>query len=120
MVLRDVDVALRRGERVHVAGPNGAGTSSLLRCLRGRVLGTAARLGVVPGGVLDAGATSPVELVVLDEPTNHLDLPAVEALQDALPGLDTALLLVTHDPALAVAATQVRSEVADGSVTRVW
>jgi ATPase subunit of ABC transporter with duplicated ATPase domains len=164
VLLRDVDVALRRDDRVHVAGANGAGKTTLLRALlaslpptaivgtlgqelapdgvpawldaldpelRGRVLGTAALLGVDPARVLDAAATSPGErrklalarllvepadVVVLDEPTNHLDLPAIEALQAALTGHHGTLLLVTHDAELADATTTRRWDVADGRV----
>src|SRR5205807_10552009 len=34
-VLRDVSLAVRRGERVAVIGPNGAGKTSLLNCVNG-------------------------------------------------------------------------------------
>ena len=48
--------------------------------------------------------------VVLDEPTNHLDLPTVERLAAALRAYPGALLLVTHDDALAEACTTARWE----------
>jgi ATPase subunit of ABC transporter with duplicated ATPase domains len=99
---------------------------------RGRVLGTLARLGVDPDRVLVSDRLSPGEarklalarllagdasLLVLDEPTNHLDLPSIEHLQDALASWPGALLLVTHDDALAAGATTEVWHVADGGVT---
>jgi ATPase subunit of ABC transporter with duplicated ATPase domains len=99
---------------------------------RGRVLGTAATLGVDPERVLATDAPSPGEarkvvlaglladdgigVLVLDEPTNHLDLPSIERLEDALARWGGALVLVTHDDALAAAVTTTRWHVADGAV----
>ncbi len=37
------------------------------------------------------------DILLLDEPTNHLDLPAIEWLENALSGLRSALVLVSHD-----------------------
>jgi ATPase subunit of ABC transporter with duplicated ATPase domains len=54
---------------------------------------------------------------VLDEPTNHLDLPSIERLEAALREWAGALLLVTHDDALAAAVTTTAWTVADGGVT---
>jgi ATPase subunit of ABC transporter with duplicated ATPase domains len=101
--------------------------------LRGRALGTAATLGVDPDRVLVTDAPSPgearkvvlarlladdgVSVLVLDEPTNHLDLPSIERLQDALSAWPGALVLVTHDDALAAGVTTSRWEVVDGAVT---
>jgi ATPase subunit of ABC transporter with duplicated ATPase domains len=165
--LRDVDVALQRGETVHLRGANGAGKTTLLRAVlaalaatsetvavlpqeledpatvlaqvraldpasRGRVLGVVARLGVDPERVLVTDAPSPGEarklvlaqllasdasVLVLDEPTNHLDLPSIERLETALRAWAGALLLVTHDDALAAAVTTTAWTVADGGVT---
>ncbi|GGI09118.1 hypothetical protein GCM10011354_32490 [Egicoccus halophilus] len=99
--------------------------------VRGRVLGTLATLGVDPDRVLVTDAPSPGEarklalagllsatasVLVLDEPTNHLDLPSIERLEAALAAWDGALVLVTHDEALAAAATTTTWEVADGRV----
>jgi ATPase subunit of ABC transporter with duplicated ATPase domains len=166
VLLRDVDVTLDRGARVHLAGANGAGKTTLLRALlaeferaqepvavlpqeladpdavlervrsldpprRGRLLGTLATLGVDPDRVLVSDALSPGEarkatlaaalleeasVLVLDEPTNHLDLPSIERLQEALAGWAGALLLVTHDDALAAATTTMRWTVIEGGV----
>lgn len=40
-------------------------------------------------------------MLLLDEPTHHLDLPARRRLQAALTDFPGAVLLVTHDAALA-------------------
>ncbi|MFA9429589.1 ATP-binding cassette domain-containing protein [Egicoccus sp. AB-alg2] len=166
VLLHDVDVALHRGERVHVAGSNGAGKTTLVTALlraldgtpervgrlsqeladpgaelaslraldndqRGRVLGTLATLGVDPDRVLVTDAPSPGEarklalarflagsasVLVLDEPTNHLDLPSIERLEAALADWGGALLLVTHDDALAAAVTTTTWQVGEGRV----
>jgi ATPase subunit of ABC transporter with duplicated ATPase domains len=165
--LSEVDVALHRGERVHLAGANGAGKTTLLRAVltaldatdevvayldqelddpagtlaavraldpaaRGRVLGTLATLGVDPERVLVTEDPSPGEarklalacllvadrasVLVLDEPTNHLDLPSIERLGEALSTWSGALLLVTHDDALATAVATTTWAVADRRV----
>ncbi len=85
---------------------------------RGGILSVVARLNSDPERLLDGSDVSPGELrklalaqgllrqpnlVVLDEPTNHLDLGSIEALQDMLAGFPGAVLVVTHDSALAAA-----------------
>ncbi len=37
------------------------------------------------------------DILLLDEPTNHLDLPAIEWLETELRGMDSALVLISHD-----------------------
>ncbi len=37
------------------------------------------------------------DILILDEPTNHLDLPAIEWLEAELSGIDSAIVLVSHD-----------------------
>ena len=37
------------------------------------------------------------DILLLDEPTNHLDIDAIEALQQTLISLESALVLVSHD-----------------------
>lgn len=98
---------------------------------RGRLLSLVAALGVDPDRLLASEAPSPGEarkvrmayglatgawLLVLDEPTNHLDLPAIERLEQALAAYPGALLLVTHDAALAEKLTGTTWHVEDGRV----
>ena len=95
---------------------------------RGRTLSLVAALGTDPERLLVSEAPSAGEVrklllaeglarrpwaVVLDEPTNHLDLPTVERLTAALRAYPGALLLATHDDALAVACTATRWEIED-------
>lgn len=97
----------------------------------GHLMQIVKRLGSSPERLLDSSTPSPGELrktllslglvrepwlIVLDEPTNHLDLPSIEALTNALIGCPCALLMVTHDEALAtaVATTEWRLKVNAG------
>jgi ATPase subunit of ABC transporter with duplicated ATPase domains len=99
---------------------------------RGRVLSILAGLGVHPDRLLASESPSPGEArklwlasglarevwaVVLDEPTNHLDLPSIERLEDTLAEYAGALLLVSHDDALARRVTTTRWAIEAGRVT---
>ena len=99
---------------------------------RGRTLSLVAALGTDPDRLLVSESPSPGEVrklllaeglarrpwaVVLDEPTNHLDLPTVERLAAALREYPGALLVVTHDDALAEACTKTRWHLAERRFT---
>ena len=90
-----------------------------------------AALGVDPERILASRSPSPGEArklklafglgtqvwaMVLDEPTNHLDIPAIERLEDALAEYPGALLMVTHDDALARRCTSIQWRIEDGRV----
>ena len=101
--------------------------------VRGRVLSLVAALGSDPERLLASEDPSPGEArklalafglgrhawaLVLDEPTNHLDLPAVEHLEEALAAYPGALLLVTHDEALASRVTRATWTISEGMLAR--
>jgi len=98
---------------------------------RGRVLQVVAALGLPPERLLDTPHPSPgesrklrlalglgrhVAALALDEPTNHLDLPSIERLERALAAFPGAILLVTHDDALARAVTTSTWRLSNGRV----
>src|SRR5260370_29438619 len=89
---------------------------------RGRVLSLVAALGVDPDRLLESASPSPGEArklamayglgrqvwaMVLDEPTSHLDVPAIERLEEALIEYPGAMVIVTHDDALARSGTSI-------------
>jgi len=118
-----------------LSADDGAALSDAIRALneddRARVLALVAALGVDPERILASGSPSPGEArklklafglgtqvwaMVLDEPTNHLDIPAIERLEDALAEYPGALVMVTHDDALAHRCTSIQWRIVDGSV----
>jgi ATPase subunit of ABC transporter with duplicated ATPase domains len=137
---RMLEASAGRAEQVFFLGQEvdpsrGAAILHRVRALpadaRGRTLSLVAALGTDPDRLLASGAPSAGEVrkvllaeglarrpwaVVLDEPTNHLDLPTVERLAAALRAYPGALLLVTHDDALAEACTTARWELEELSL----
>ena len=98
---------------------------------RGRVLTLVAALGIDPDRLLESAAPSPGEArklamayglgrqvwaMVLDEPTNHLDMPAIERLEEALVEYPGAMVIVTHDDALAKRCTSIEWRLDGGRV----
>jgi alpha-D-ribose 1-methylphosphonate 5-triphosphate synthase subunit PhnL len=89
-VLQGVTLALARGERVGLIGARGAGTTTLLHCLRG--------LRRPDAGVIDVAASARSELVLLDRGESAVDGEASRS---------STLLIAARDP-----------EVLDGMVDR--
>jgi ATPase subunit of ABC transporter with duplicated ATPase domains len=95
------------------------------------VLTLVAALGVDPDRLLESASPSPGEArklalayglgrqvwaMVLDEPTNHLDMPAIERLEEALVEYPGAMVIVTHDAALANRCTSIEWRLDGGRV----
>jgi ATPase subunit of ABC transporter with duplicated ATPase domains len=137
LLSRLLEASAARAERVfflgqEVGSDDGRAILERVRALpsdtRGRTLSLVAALGTDPDRLLASEAPSAGEVrklllaeglarrpwaAVLDEPTNHLDLPTVERLTAALRAYPGALLLVTHDDALADTCTTARWEIDD-------
>jgi ATP-binding cassette, subfamily F, member 3 len=59
---------------------------------------------------------APADILLLDEPTNHLDLDTTRWLEQYLAGLDSTVLLISHDRAFLEAVVDHVLHVEDGTV----
>jgi ATPase subunit of ABC transporter with duplicated ATPase domains len=106
-----------------------ASIAALDPATRGRLGQLAAALGLDPDLAVRSALPSPGEarklelalglarsawLLLLDEPTNHLDLPSIERIEAALADYPGALVLVSHDAALAERVTSERWTIGGG------
>lgn len=99
----------RRGRIFQVAAALGLEAEHVLRSQSAPSPGMARKL-MIARGLVDA-----VWMLVLDEPTNHLDAPSIDRLEAALRTYTGALVLVSHDEALARACTTSRLHILRGA-----
>ena len=92
VLLRDVDVALHRRQRVHVVGVNGAGKTSLITALLEVVTDTSEQVGLLPQELASPAAVV-AEVAALDPAERGRVLGTLAAL-----GVDPDRVLVTEDP----------------------
>jgi len=106
--LRDVDVALHRGERVHLTGPNGAGKTTLLRAVEAALARTDEVVAAMPQELVDPGEEL-ARVRALDPEIRGRVLGAVASL-----GVDPDQLLVTDAPSPGEARKLVLAELLVG------
>ncbi len=92
VLLRDVDVALHRGQRVHVDGANGAGKTSLITALLDVVTDTPEQVGLLPQELASPTAVV-AEVGALDPEQRGRVLGTLATL-----GVDPDRVLVTEAP----------------------
>ncbi len=90
--LRDVDVVLRRGDRVHLTGANGAGKTTLLRAVLDRLADTAEEVALLPQEL-----DSPLEPVAAARALDPIQRGRVLGTVATL-GVDPDRVLVTDAP----------------------
>jgi ATPase subunit of ABC transporter with duplicated ATPase domains len=110
ILFRDLSLTIRGGEHWCLLGPNGAGKSTLLQMMIGQQRPDAGK------AMLSAGQQKRVfiarlvacrpDLLVIDELEGNLAIDAIMLMEQALSQFTEALVMVTHDTALARAVGQ--------------
>lgn len=124
MILENIDLQIKEGERVGIVGPNGAGKTTLANMIVGKIEPTSGQLlwqrpGIsvgymqqytdctglketLSGGektkeVLKKILHSYNQVLLLDEPTNHLDSEGVKWLVKQIKAFKGTVIIISHD-----------------------